>query len=169
LHAPPANQELSAPVEEILGLTLHPKVRTLVDYWLSIKPAGSLPGRQHFEPLDVPALLPNIWLIDVEREPKLRLRYRLVGTNVAQAFDRDSTGRYLDEVHSEFLDSHIWLYMKGVVQDGMPGWRAGTPRFWHLRDYLSLERIYLPLASDGREVDMILALTVFVDRFGNEF
>lgn len=166
---PSINQELSASAEEILALTLHPKIRALVEYWQTIHPDTGLPGRHHFEPLDIPALLPNIWLVDVERNPKLRLRYRLVGTSVARAFERDSTGRYLDEVHSDFLDSHIWLYMKSVVQDGTPGWRSGTPRFWHLREFLSLERIYLPLASDGREVDMILALTVFVDRFGNEF
>lgn len=86
------DQELSAPAEELLNRSLHPKIRGLTEYWVSIRPPGLLPGRQHFEPLDVPALLPNLWLVDVIRGAAPRFRYRLVGTNIARAFDGDPTG-----------------------------------------------------------------------------
>jgi hypothetical protein len=36
------------------------------------------------------------------------------------------------------------------------------------KDYYELERVRLPLASDGQTVDMILSLTVFFDSNGNE-
>lgn len=164
-----AAQELSAPAETLLDQPLHPKIRSLTEYWLSIRPARGLPGRQHFEPLDVPSLLPNIWLVDVERGPSLRFRYRLIGTNVARAFEQEATGRYLDDAHAGAHDSRIRLYVNDVVRDRLPAWRVGRPTLWHLQDYLRLERIYLPMAGDGEEVDMILALTVFLDRFGVEF
>ena len=38
----------------------HPRVARLYRYWLSIHPpGGGLPGRQHFDPVDVPELLPG--------------------------------------------------------------------------------------------------------------
>jgi len=41
-------------------------VKSLYSYWRAISPPGRLPGRQHFDPLDVPRLLPNIWQIGVD-------------------------------------------------------------------------------------------------------
>ena len=59
----------------------HPKIRRMIAHWESLAPGpGILPGRQHFDPIQVPDLLPHIWLIDVERGPMLRFRYRLLGT-----------------------------------------------------------------------------------------
>lgn len=162
-------RELCAPVEVLLREPLHRKVRALIDYWLSVRPGDRLPGRQHLDPLDIPALLPNLWLVDVERTPALRLRYRLIGTSVARAFDHDCTGEYLDETHPQSRDGQVRIYMHDVVRTRQPAWRVGRPLLWRLQDYLRLERIYLPLAGDGEEVDMILALTIFLDRYGVEF
>src|SRR3546814_18827524 len=59
-----------------------PKIKALLAYWQSIHPAGGgLPGRRHLDPVDIPELLPNIWMIDVKRGP-LRFRFRLVGTEI---------------------------------------------------------------------------------------
>ncbi len=166
---PPREIELSAPAEELLDQPLHPKVRALVEYWMRMRPAGRLPGRQHIDPLDIPSLLPNVWLVDVERASGLRLRYRLIGTSVARAFDHDSTGEYLDETHPQSRDGRVKVYLHDIVRSGLPAWRVGRPLLWLLQDYLSLERIYLPLAANGEDVDMVLALTIFLDRLGVEF
>lgn len=165
----PSKEPLSAPAATILAQPLHPKIRALVEYWVSIHPASGLPGRQHFEPLDIAELLPNIWLVDVERSPTLRFRYRLIGTSVARAFEHEPTGRYLDDAHADAHDGRIRLSVSDVVRDRQPNWRTGRPTLWHLQDYLQLERVFLPMASDGETIDLILALTVFLDRFGVEF
>lgn len=166
---PSDERELCAAVEVLQREPLHRKIRDLIAYWLSIHPVEGLPGRQHLDPLDIPALLPNLWLVDVERAPELRLRYRLIGTSVARAFDHDSTGEYLDETHPQSRDKQVRIYMHDVIRSRLPAWRVGRPMLWRLQDYLRLERIYLPLARDGQEVDMILALTIFLDRHGVEF
>ncbi|HEY9569201.1 MAG TPA: PAS domain-containing protein [Thalassobaculum sp.] len=165
----PTERELCVEAEILLREPLHRKVRELVNYWLSIHPARGLPGRQHLDPLHIPSLLPNIWLVDVERTPALRLRYRLIGTSVARAFDHDPTGEYLDQAHPQSRDGQIHIYMHDVIRSRLPAWRVGAPQLWQLQDYLQLERIYLPLAADGEQVDLILALTVFLDRHGFEF
>ena len=158
-----------APAEALLEFPLHPKIRQFVEYWLSIKPGELLPGRRHFDPMAIPALLSNLWLVDVEREPRLRFRYRLIGTSVARAFAQDSTGRYLDEAHPEFAKSQIRAYLSEVAERRLASWRTGRPVFFALQDFLKVERVYLPAARDGATIDMIFALTIFLNRHGEEF
>ncbi len=78
----------------------HPRFRQLNDYLVSRAPEGSLPGRQHIDPTDIPGLLSVITFVDVERDgDALRLRFRLVGTTCTEGMGRDLTGEYIDESH----------------------------------------------------------------------
>lgn len=165
----PTAPDALAAAGALLHEPLHAKVRALIEYWISVHPAGLLPGRRHFDPLDVPTLLQNIWMIDVERASELRLRYRLIGTSVARAFEKDTTGQYLHDAHPDFHETPVWSYMREVADTGMPNWRKGAPHFGMRQGFRHLERVFLPMASDGRTVDLILALTVFLDSQGNEF
>lgn len=138
----------------------HPKIRRVFEYWQSKHPRDSLPGRQHVDPLEIPDLLPTLWLLDVQPEP-FRLRYRLLGTGVVAARGRDHTGQWLDEAHPEIKadPGHLDRY-RAVVATKTPSWRRGKPRFWFHRDYGLIENLVLPLASDGRQVDMLMILTI---------
>lgn len=142
----------------------HPKVRAIHDYWRSKHPTGGgLPGRQHIDPIDIPQLLPNIWLIDVKRNP-YRFRFRLVGTLVVDYAGEDNTGKWFDEQLPDF-DPSVFI---DVVESGRPSWARGRSKMRPEKDYYELERVRLPLASDGKTVDMILSLTVFFDSQGKE-
>ena len=58
----------------------HPGARELYAYWASKKPKDGLPGRQQVDPIDIPKLLPRIFLADVIWEgDRPRIRFRLVG------------------------------------------------------------------------------------------
>lgn len=50
----------------------------------------------------------------------------------------------------------------GVCRGARTSIRRGRPQLPHLPDYKWLERIVLPLARDGRTVDMTIGLTVMV-------
>ena len=67
-------------------------IRAVYDYWCSIHSAQGLPARHHWDPVDVPSLLPNLWMADVERDP-VRFRFRLIGSAVVQILGEDLTGR----------------------------------------------------------------------------
>lgn len=142
----------------------HPKVRALFEYWRSKHPGGDgLPGRQHIDPVDIPHLLPNVWLIDVGRNP-YRFRFRLIGTQIVSYAGEDNTGKWFDERLPDF-DPRVFI---DVVETGKPSWSRGRSKMRPEKDYYELERVRLPLASDAETVDMILSLTVFFDSEGNE-
>lgn len=148
----------------------HPKVHGLFEYWHSIRPdSASLPGRAHFEPLAIPALLPRLILLDVVGRPA-RFRYRLIGTRMVDALADDFTGRWLDEAHAKpGGDTPVFPSYEQVVRDGRFDWRRGAPHFAGYIDRCTeLERIFLPLAADGRTVDMILVTYAFFDATGKE-
>jgi len=148
----------------------HPKVRGLFEYWRSIHPdSGALPGRAAFDPLAVPSLLPHLILIDVVGRPP-RFRYRLIGTRMVDALQGDHTGRWLDEAHDRpGTGVPVFPSYEQVVREARPDWRRGAPHFAGYVDRCTeLERIFLPLAADGRHVDMILAIYAFYDAGGAE-
>ena len=71
----------------------HPKIRMLHDYWLNVAPAAALlPGRRAIDPLRIPKLLENIWLMDVVGRPP-RFRMRLVGGAMRRMGIRATVGR----------------------------------------------------------------------------
>lgn len=139
----------------------HPRTTRLYRYWRSIRPrAGALPGRQHFDPVAVPELLPGMWLLDVARDP-FRLRYRLCGTGVVEAIGHEVTGLWFDEAHPDAAaDARFLERYRKVVEHGEPNWRKGPPRLWTHRDFALVENLLLPLARDGRGVDMLCAYSV---------
>jgi hypothetical protein len=140
---------------------LHPKIARALAYWRAIHPAaGVLPSRRHLDPMAIPELLPGVWLLDVQHVP-FRLRYRLVGTRIVESFGREITGGWFDEVHPEVAGDPSYLERyRTAVATCEPSWRRGKPKLWTRRGCSELENIVLPLAGDGAQVDMLMAVTV---------
>jgi len=143
------------------GAGWHPRVSAFFNYWQSLRPAaGILPSRKDFDPFAIPKLLPGVWLLDIQREP-FRLRYRLAGTAVVEYIGLEVTGMWLDEAHPDIASKPGYLdRYRAVVETGTPNWRRGQPRLTILKEFLGIENLLLPLASDGRHVDMIAAYSI---------
>jgi hypothetical protein len=147
--------------EPLLPADCDPRIRRLYDYWQAARPpSGGLPGRQHIDPTAIPELLAWMWMVDVEHHP-LRFRYRLIGTEQVRAMAGDFTGRYLDEVHPRFLTGFTYADYVAVAERAEIGYHRGEPIFHLDKDYIAIERLLLPLAKNGRDVDMLLAITLY--------
>lgn len=150
----------------------HTLVQQGHDHWRMLQPAPDLlPGRQHIDPIRIPALLPHLWLLDVIRSTDLpqqfRLRYRLVGSHVELGFGQPKTGRWFDEVEPVFAkDPVMRAPYEAAIFRHEPSYRKGKPRFAFNSGAASLERLLLPLAGNGRDVDILLGFTVFYDSEG---
>ncbi|CAM9829801.1 unnamed protein product, partial [Phaeothamnion confervicola] len=149
----------------------HWKVGALWDYWrTAYDRLGRAPRRADVDPIDIPKLLANLWIVDWENAA--RFRYRLIGTAVTRAWNRDMTGRYLDDDIPGFAATALGRELAGVVRTGRPAWSKGppTPRpAVDPVDVLEIERLALPLAADDGSVAMVLCLSVYWPRIGDEF
>jgi hypothetical protein len=137
------------------------RIGRVLEYWRSIRPAEDrLPGRQHVKPAELAELLRWIWLVDVQREP-IRFRYRLVGTGHREVIGEDLTGKWIDEVFSDFPRMRGYADFLAVARGEMRYCRR-KPEFPVGEKYVSMERLLLPLARDGVAVDMMLGITLYL-------
>ena len=147
----------------------HPKLARVFDYWLSIAPAGRLPGRQHFDPLDIAAVMPHVWMLDVDRsrdEP--RFRYRLAGTREVETLQREVTGQWFHEVHRLDNNHPIYARFAYMLEHGVPTHRKGAVGLTHEKDHRLVENCMVPFATDGARVDLIVACSVVFYSDGRE-
>lgn len=148
----------------MLPADAHPMIRQAHDYWRSVHPpGGGLPGRQHVEPTAIPRLLSHLWMVDVQADP-LRFRYRLLGTAVRRttANGESVVGRWLDEVDPDFAAAGRAAVFAQPVHSLQPSYRRGQPAFPLGLEHLTVERLFMPLASDGTRVDMLLCISLFL-------
>jgi hypothetical protein len=131
-------------------------------------PPRGLPGRQHFDPADVPELLPNLRLVDVHHDP-LRFRYRLLGSRVDVVHGRNLTHQWLDEAHraDRQVDALLDDYRR-VVETARPHWRKGAPHVVPEPEIATVEVLRLPLARDGDVIDMLLCQSLYFDAAGRD-
>ncbi len=142
-------------------------VKAAYQYWLSKYVPDRLPGRQQIDPVEIPRLLPGIWLLDISRVP-FRLRYRLVGTSIVDAMGFDPTGRWLDEAHPHTRENpDFFARYERVSEMKITSRRKGRALLWTHNDYRTVENIVLPLASDGHRVDIIMVYTAIFRRDGS--
>ena len=131
-----------------------------------------LPARSDFSHLDLRPWMGNLLIYDIEydtgtNEP-LRLRSRLIGTNIVDHDGRDNTGKYLDQIipvnqYAEVLEP----YLDAIAE------RQPTMRTENVKDHSGLIRnkgkIVLPLADDGQTINKFLVGLYFerLISFGN--
>jgi hypothetical protein len=123
-------------------------------YWASRRESGRLPGRASIHPEHFKRHLPTISLIDVLADPR-DYRLRLAGTGLYSVYGREITGQTLDEVYNSAATEYWRAELDKVVDQRRPG--VGVHNFaWRGAGHLSVLWLRLPLARNGRDVDMIL-------------
>lgn len=140
----------------------HDLHRELYDYWRKAAPAGDLPGRQHIHPEDIPRLLSCLYMRDVVRGPDgIRFRTRLMGTKLVQVLGRDTTGLFMEEAFDpDYVARQREIYRR-VVETRSPDLREMQAPIDD-KEHVRYARLLLPLAADGRTVDILLGMIVFI-------
>jgi hypothetical protein len=151
---------------------LHPELQEFLDYWVAKHgPQGQLPSRAQIDPSEIPTLLTGIALYDVERVNTAlgyRFKYRLLGTRHSVVNHADFSGRYVEDVHYPDEAVPIIGAFSLVVERKLP-------HYWHRErvsrrdpaNRIPYERIIVPLASDGVNVNMLFGHFVFYNTGDN--
>ncbi|MCM0019105.1 MAG: hypothetical protein NBV67_03860 [Tagaea sp.] len=141
-----------------------PRIVAFHRYWRSIAPApGVLPGRRHFDPIDIPALLPFVWLLDIVGRPP-RFRYRLLGTSFSDEPLLGATGKFMDDLAPDFAISASYADYMAAATTGAVRWRRGLATYAYMPGWRRIERVLMPLAADGKTPDIVAGLTLVHER-----
>ena len=136
--------------------------QTLYDYWRGKHAKAVLPGRQHIQPEEIVRVLPHLVLYDVIRDGTgYDFRARLVGTAFSELLGRNITGRLLSEVADPVSYAGLRRRLAEAVECRVPV--TGISRVHHPeRSFLTFSHLTLPLARDGRTVDMLLGARLWL-------
>lgn len=139
----------------------------LFAYWASRREGSRLPSRESIHPDHFKRHLPTISLIDVIPGQQ-DYRLRLAGTGLYNVYGREITGRNLGDVYNAAAAAYWRAELDKVVQQRRPG--AGVHNLsWRGAGHLSILWLRLPLASNGRDVDMILGYDVVIGQHGDAY
>jgi len=136
------------------------KLRRLYDYWHSRCRGDSYPSRRDIDPLDIPELLPNVFLLDVVGDAE-DFVFRLAGTLVEDAFSMPLRGKSITVIQRDAgtpipVAQHI-----EVARGAGPRYREGIVLVAG-REHWKTQRLLLPLSSDGRRVDVLMGGAIFL-------
>jgi hypothetical protein len=139
---------------------VHPDIVAIYRYWRGKAGGRAMPSRADLDPADLVRYLPSLMLVDVEHGPERpNYVYRLVGTREVAVRGSDPTGKPVTtHCFGRSLDDALENYDQ-VVATRAP-WidRAQLLSFDAM--ILDLDKLFLPLSSDGSTVDIILVYTV---------
>jgi len=139
----------------------HPDIWLMLRYWHYVHTAGRLPGLSDFILDDVPGLRSNIRLIDVVSGGALKYRVRAIGREHLKHLGYDPSGDWYENVAPHFTNSIVELDLARVCRDRRPIYRRGKSIVSYVSGVRGIERVHLPLSSDGNSVDGIATLTLF--------
>nr|WP_158913011.1 PAS domain-containing protein [Caulobacter sp. S45] len=133
----------------------------LFAYWASRREGSRLPARCQIDPGDFKRHLPTVSLTDVRHSERRDYRLRLAGTGLYGVYGREITGLSLEDVYDSASVEYWRTQLDGVVDGRRPavGFHSMS---WRGASHMSLLWLRLPLASNGRDVDMILGYDVLV-------
>lgn len=142
---------------------LDSRLSGLIGYWAGKRQGRRFPARADFDPLELKPLLGHLLMVDVVREPEdtLRFRYRLFGSEFVFYHGGDLTGRWLDEIANPGFRNELLDYYRSVANGG----EIRTISY----DYIvgdkrhRFQAVLLPLAADGKTVNIVLGCGVPVD------
>ncbi len=132
-------------------------------YWASLRRGASLPSRLDLHPAGIKRMLPTVSLIDVKRDADgaVDYRLRLAGTGLYSVYGREITGRTLEDVYNTAAVEYWREQLNKVVNERRPG--VGVHSLaWKGSPHISILWLRLPLATNGKDVDMILGYDAVV-------
>lgn len=156
-----------AAIDDILTRARSNVVRDFLHYMRRIHPPDRLPARRDFDMAAVSHLLPNMVLVQVERQPMsqpARFFVRVAGEVVLEAAPSPMMNRYIDEIVATNASlsgrpaSVILDVRQQVLRTGVSYYWHGPPRMKFRHDYADLEYAHCPLADDGVTIDRIISV-----------
>ncbi|MGQ0675404.1 MAG: PAS domain-containing protein [Rhodospirillales bacterium] len=134
-----------------------PDLNVVYQYWRTCARDGLLPRRKDIDVLQLKPILGHMHLVDVTAQDPMDYRFRLYGSKVR-------LNRFRNYTNQRVADLPSAPYRKTVIEDYSSVVWSGTPLYQNIVARLqsirySYSRLLLPLAEDGRKVNMLIICT----------
>ena len=137
---------------------IHSKlIATLEAHWIALRGDRRMPRRDEIDPLNFVSLLSYISIVELHYDP-FRVRYRLVGTEVARIVGEDFSNRWLDDTGwgDAAIALNRQLYQR-VAETKVPQFGLSTCEWQGKPDHV-FEWALFPLSSGGEVVTHVLSI-----------
>ena len=131
----------------------------LYEYWNAKKGSRRAPARSDIDPLDFAKILPCILMYDVLRDP-LDFRMRLYGTHLVNVSGHEFTGKMLNEIFPDDVEFKFRKELTNICETFEPSLACYDGK-WLNKDYVSYERLMLPLSEDDEDVNILLGCVIY--------
>lgn len=139
--------------------------RDFLQHMRNIHPAGRLPSRAAFDPMQVPHLLSHLVLVQVERQTAGAMRFlvRVAGETVLGAVPVPLMNRHIESSVNLIKDvrddseARIVDVRRQVAETGCTQHWCGRVNIPFRYNFGEVEYVHCPLAEDGSTVDRILS------------
>ena len=145
-----------------IDIRSHEAFRELVAYWHEIRGDDSIPARADFNPLKIPALLPEISMLEYTEDRK-DIVFRLVAAGLRERSNDDFTGHSLfDQIADEFRTPILTL-MQTITQVGCGAYGA-LDLIYDEGFTARVDTLLLPLTDAAGHATIFLCLFFLPDK-----
>jgi hypothetical protein len=152
--------------EEVLGMNFDwgaesktPAFKTALEYWRERCGKRSMPCRADVSPGALRKFLPSVHLYEVF-DAGASYRVRLIGTDIANLFEANPTGKLFDRTSKHPLVKRMLCVIQNVARRRQPLLARARRTAIDKVNYAPIESLFLPLSENGSDVSMVLAVTV---------
>jgi hypothetical protein len=131
------------------------RIKSFDGYWQSVRGDRDFPAKRDINPAEIKAGLPYINIAEIYEKP-LRVRYRLVGTELCRIYNEDYTGRWLHETHWGPLVGQYERIYRTILERRTPMFGIGQIE-WEGR-IITCEWGKWPLSEDGGAITHCLGM-----------
>lgn len=126
------------------------RLRQLVEYWRTRRADRIAPPRAALDPVDIPALLPWLAILDVTDQG---FQTRLAGTGLEGICGRPLTGMHLTSQSDNPLEMTLISCLRQTCSQRVPMAVQATLAGHKAR--LVMQGVILPLSTDGQVIDKL--------------
>jgi hypothetical protein len=145
--------------DDIITHPSDPRIAAFATFWEEARGGRTLPYKAAFDALTLRRWLGHVLIMDVIDNGK-DFRYRLVGTAIAAALDRDLTGKRVSQCRYDDPEN-VFASFRLPVELRRPTFRAGPVVWNNDRRFRSYESVHCPVTEDGDSVSHTIGVQVY--------
>ncbi|PJI43798.1 PAS domain-containing protein [Ferrovibrio sp.] len=160
------SQSTQRPLDTLLDDVTLPSHRLMVQHWLDLHAAAGhrIPRYRALDPLQFPAALPDIWIVEWRDDG--RLYFHLVGQNLVDWYGSSPKGKAMEEVYPPNMVPLINALSHNILGKPAIYYQKAFSLTPHWSVAIPMERVAMPMTDEAGRLRWVAGITTFLDGNG---